>query len=390
MKKKERFWITAFLLLCMVFLSAVFAVQGSLLSTMIANYQLDAANQGTANTMAFLGGIIALISAFALQGRWKKRTLVKVSVLICVAGLILMWIAPVYGLYVAAWFITGFGLGLMDTLLSACMADLYTGKQAVLMMCILHTAYGLSSVFSPMGYSYLLASGTPWKRIYLVIAVVGLLIVLGALVVRKLKHMVDREEQSRQTLSLTGILPALHHGHLIWLVVAIFFHGIFLSGLNTWINRYADTLADSITLPAQSCVFFGLMLSRLSMPFLPIKTERYVIVGGLLGGIALCVGLAFPNGWLLRIMLILSSLLFGALIPCIITLACQRQQSNTMLATTAIMLMLYLGQAVSSPMIALLESTIGLKAGMFLCAACMLICSGCCAGDRLNGGHNNS
>lgn len=382
MKKTERSLITIFLLLCMVFLSAVFAVQGSLLSTMIDNYQLNAANQGLANTMAFSGGIIALISAFALQGRWKKRTLVKASVLICVAGLVLMWIAPTYGLYVTAWFITGFGLGLMDTLLSACMADLYTGKQAVLMMCILHTAYGLSSVFSPMGYSYLLSTHTPWKRIYLVIAAVGLMIVLGALVVRRLNHIVDNEELSQQTLRLTGIVPALHQGHLLWLVSALFFHGIFLSGLNTWVNRYADTLGDAITLPAQSCVFLGVMLSRFCMPFLPIKTERYVVAGGLLGGIALCIGLLFPNGWILRIMLVLSSLLFGALIPCIITLACQRQPSNTMLATTAIMLMLYLGQAVSSPMIAMLEATLGLKAGMFLCAACMLICSLCCVCDR--------
>lgn len=383
MKRSERVLITVFLLLCMFFLSAVFAVQGSLLSTMIDNYQLNATSQGTANTMAFAGGIIALISAFALQGRWKKRTLVKASVMICVAGLVLMWLAPTYGLFVAAWFITGFGLGLMDTLLSACMADLYTSKQAVLMMCILHTAYGLSSVFSPMGYSCLLASGAPWKRIYLVIAVVGLMIVLGALLVRRLNHIVDNEELSQQTLRLTGIVPALHQGRLLWLVFAIFFHGIFLSGLNTWVNRYADTLGDAITIPAQSCVFLGVMFSRFSMPFLPIKTERYVIAGGLLGGIALCVGLLFSNGWILRLMLILSSLLFGALIPCIITMACQRQPANTMLATTAIMLMLYLGQAVSSPMIALLESAFGLQSGMFLCAACMLICSGCCICDRL-------
>ena len=153
MSKTERTLITVFLLLCMVFLSSVFEVQGSLLSTMIDHFQLDAARQGTANTMAFAGGIVALVSAFALQGRWKKRTLLKAAVLTCAAGLVLMWLSPNYGLYVAAWFITGFGLGLMDTLLSACMADLYSGKQAVMMMCILHTAYGLSSVFSPMVYA---------------------------------------------------------------------------------------------------------------------------------------------------------------------------------------------------------------------------------------------
>jgi len=382
MAKTERMLITAFLLLCMVFLSSVFAVQGSLLSTMIDHFALDAARQGTANTMAFAGGIVALVSAFALQGRWKKRTLLKAAVLVCAAGLILMWLAPNYGVYVAAWFVTGFGLGLMDTLLSACMADLYSGKQSVMMMCFLHTAYGLSSVFSPMAYAGLLSAGVPWQRIYLVIAVVGAVLLLCALIIRKVRHMVDREELAQQTVSLKGILPALHKGRLLWLVAAIFFHGIFLSGLNTWINRYADTLPGSIHLPAQSCVFLGLMLSRLLMPFLPIKAEKYVVAGGLLGGIALSIGLLFPNGWVLRAMLIISSLLFGALIPCVITLGCERQKANTLLATTGIMLMLYLGQAVSSPAIAMLESLVSLRAGMFLCALCMVVCSLCCAIDR--------
>lgn len=383
MKRMEKTWITAFLLLCMVFLSAVFAVQGSLLSTMIEQFQLDPARQGTANTMAFAGGIIALVSAFALQGRWKKRTLLKGAVLLCAAGLVLMWIAPSYGLYVTAWFVTGFGLGLMDTLLSACMADLYSGKLAVLMMCILHMAFGLSSVLSPMGYAALLSGGTPWKSIYLVIAAVGVLIILSALVIKKTQGIVDREAIAQQQMDLKRILPALREGGLLWLTAAIFFHGIFLSGLNTWINRYADGLGVAIAFPAQSCVFLGLMLSRLLIPFLPIKTNRYVIAGGLLGGIALVIGLLFSDGWALRGMLILSSLMFGALIPCVLTLGCERQKSNTLLATTGIMLALYLGQAVSSPLIAALEAAIHLRAGMFLCAMCMVLCSLCCAIDTV-------
>lgn len=381
MKKSERAWITAFLLLSMVFLSAVFAVQGSLLSVMIDAFQLDAARQGLANTMAFLGGVIALVIAFLLKGRWQKRTLLKAAILICAAGLALMWLAPVYSLYVAAWFMAGFGLGLMDTLLSACMADLYTGRQAVTMMCILHTAYGLSSVFSPMAYAALLSRQTPWKLIYLLIAAAGLILVAAALVIRKACRITDSEPLSPEKGDLRRILPALREGRLLWLVAAIFFHGIFLSGLNTWINRYADSLGTAVAIPAQSCVFLGLMLSRLLMPFLPVKADRYVIFGGLLGCAALCIGLLFPGGWFLRIMLIASSLLFGALIPCVLTLGCQRQKDNTLLATTGIMLALYLGQAVSSPLIAALESALSLRAGMFLCALCMALCSLCCAAD---------
>ena len=382
MKRTERALITLFLLLSMAFLSSIFAVQGSLLTSMIDHFHLDHSRQGLANTVASAGGIIALVGAFALQGRWKKRTLLKAAIFLCSAGLALMWIAPGYGLYVAAWFVTGFGLGLMDTLLSACMADLYTGKTAVTMMCILHTSNGLASVLSPMGYAGLLSAGVHWKQVYLIVAGAGLGILLVALVVRILCKIVDREEPAAQAVSLRRILPTLRDGRLLWLTASIFFHGIFLSGLSTWINRYADTLGDAIALPAQSCVFIGLMLSRLMMPFLPIKTEKYVVSAGFLGCGFLCIGLLFPGGWLLRVMLALSSLMFGALIPCVITLACGRQPSNTLLATTGIMLALYLGQGVSSPMIAGLEALLGLKAGMLLCALFMALCSLCCLIDR--------
>jgi len=380
MKKPERLLMTIFLLLCMVFLSAVFAVQGALLTAMIDAYRLDYASQGAANTMAFAGGIAALVCAFALQGRWHKRALLRFSLVVCASGLVLMWLAPSYTLYVAAWFITGFGLGLMDTLLSACMADLYTGRQAVTMMCLLHTCYGLSSVLSPMGYAGLLAAGIPWQQVYLVIGMVGAVLLGSALVVRKALRITDGAAAG-QGVQLRQILPTLREGRLLWLVAAIFFHGIFLSGLNTWINRYAEGIHSGIALPAQSCVFLGVMLSRLLMSFLPIKAERYVVVGGFAGGAALCLGLLTGNGWLLRAMLIVSSLMFGALIPCVITLACQRKPQYTLLVTTGIMLSLYLGEAISSPAIAALESLFSLKAGVLLCALSMILFSVCCLFD---------
>ncbi len=382
MRKAEKGLITAFLLISMMFLSGVFAVQGSLLSSMIRHFELTAANQGTANTVAFAGGLAALVMAFSLKGRWQKRTLLKAAIMVCALGLLLMWLAPGYAMYVAAWFVAGFGLGLMDALLSACMADLYTGKLAVTMMCLLHTSNGLSSVLMPMVYAGLLDSGMAWQKVYMLIGLAGLAIVAAAWTVKKIFGMADTEDISGQQVRLKEILPALKNGRLMWLVAAIFFHGIFLSGLNTWINRYAEGIAGMESLPAQSCVFIGLMLSRLLMPFLPVKTEKYVLWAGIGGGALLCVGLVFPVGWVLRVMLILSSLCFGALIPCVITLGCARQQNNSLLCTTGIMLALYLGQGVSSPVIAWLEGLFSLRAGMFLCAGCMALSSLCCMADR--------
>ncbi len=381
MSNANRRWIAVYLLLSMAFMSAVFAVQGALLSSMIEAFDLRASSQGTANAMAFIGGIVALTAAFFVQGRWRKRTLLKASILLCAAALTLLYLAPGYVSFCGVWFVLGFGLGLMDTLLSACMADLYTGDAAKRMMCMLHTSFGLSSVLTPMGYAALMEHSMTWKQVYLVIAASGALLVLVALLIRRAKRIPDEEIICARSVSLGAIISQIRESRILGLVVAMFCHGIFLSGLNTWINRYSDTLSGIFSIPAQSCLFAGIMLSRLLIPFLPIRADRYVRMGGLLGAVILALGIFIPNGFALRAALVLSGLLFGALIPCMLTLGCERKSDNTLLVTTAMMLALYLGQAVASPLIATLESAFTLRIGIMICPVFMALCSACCIAD---------
>ena len=381
MSNANRRMVALFLLCGIAFLSAVFAVQGALLNAMIDGYGLVASNQGTANAAAFAGGIVALLGAFFLQGRWRKRGLLKASIALCAGALILLWLAPSYALFCAVWFVVGFALAMMDTLLSSCMADLYTGDSATRMLCVLHTTFGLASVLTPMGYQALLGGGLPWKRVYLVIAACGVMLLAVAVVVQALRRIPDPEALSARTASIGDIAAGIRAGRLAMLVVAMLFHGIFLSGLNTWINRYAETLSGAFAIPAQSCLFLGIMLSRLLLPVLPVKAGQYVKVGGLLGAVALAVGLCTSSGLMLRVALVFSGLLAGALIPCVISLGCERLRENTLLVTTAMMLALYAGQAVSSPIIARLQDAFGLRWGIALCALCMALCSGCCVAD---------
>lgn len=379
MNRSDRRWVAAFLLLGMCFLSAIFAVQGALLSAMIDAFSLTAARQGAANAAAFAGGICALTAGFLMQGRWRKRTLLKAAMAVCAAGLALLCFAPTYGAFTAVWFVVGFGMGLIDALLSACMADLYSGSEATRMMCLLHTAFGLSSVLSPMGYEALLAGGVPWKRVYLIIALCGAALIAAALLVRRLAHIPDPEVLQSGRFSLRQTAGDLRGSGLLTLCVALFFQGVFLSGLNTWVNRYAGLLPDALPVPAQSCFFLGIMLSRLLFPFLSIGAGRYAKAGGLLGCAVLAAGLITGSGIALRVSLVLAGLLIGAMIPCVLTLGCGRMRDNTLLASTALNLALYLGQGVASPIVAALESRFGLHVGIALCAVCMALSSASCA-----------
>ena len=381
MKSADRRMVAVFLLFGIAFLSAIFAVQGALLNSMIDAYGLRASNQGAANAAAFAGGIAALLTAFFLQGRRRKRALLKASTALCAGATALLWLAPNYAIFCVVWFVVGFALAMMDTLLSSCMADLYTGESGTRMLCVLHTTFGLASVLTPMGYQAMLSAGIPWKRVYLLLAVCGAALLAVAAAVQALRRIPDPEVLSASAVSLGDIAGGIRTGRLAWFVLAMLFHGVFLSGLNTWINRYALSLQGGGTIPAQSFVFLGIMLSRLLFPLLPVKTERYVQFGGLLGCAALSAGLCSSNGLVMRVSLLGAGLLVGALIPCIISLGCDRLRENTLLPTTAVMLSMYAGQAISSPIIASLESAFSLRAGIALCAVCMALCSACCVLD---------
>ena len=376
MSQQNRRLIAAFLLISMIFMSAIYATQGTLLSSMIEAFGLTGINQGTANSVAFAGSIAALIIAFALQGRYRKRLILIISMILCIAGLMFLWGAPNYAVYVCTWAVIGFGLGLMDTVLSACMADLYAGDSGTLMMCMLHTAFGLSSVIMPMAYNGMMGQGMTWKQVYLAVAVCGAVFLALSSLIKVKMQIRDNEILSPESHEIRAILQSIGKDHLTGLVAAMFFQGICLSGLNTWINRYADSLSV-VSVPAQSCLFFGIMLSRLSMPFLPIRTDRYVRLGGICGSVVLAAGLLTRSGLVLRIALAVSGFLFGAMIPCMLSIGCERNRRNTLLVTTAMMLSLYLGQCVSSPLIAAIDSFAGLQAGMYMCVVCMLLCSVC-------------
>ena len=380
--------LAIFLLLSMAFLSGIFALQGALLSAMIEAFDLRASAQGLPNAAAFAGGVAALAIAFAASRKMKKWPMLVGSIALCVLALAGLKAAPGFAAFVAVWCVLGLGMGWMDTLLSACMAELYQGKWAERMMCLLHTAYGVASMAAPALYVRLMDGGMEWKDLYLVAAAFGGgLLILAALTMRlwRGRSAAAKPQDGRRE----NLWTLIREGKLLWMMAAMFFHGIFLSGLNTWINRFSETVSHPFAgLPAMSFLFFGVMVSRLVVPYLPVKTKTYVKTAGFLACACLTAGVAIGEGLALGVCLALSGLLFGSLLPCMLTLACGRLTEHTLTATTALMLSYYLGEAAASPILGAMESAFSLGAGMILCAALMAGASLCCALDPAIGGRH--
>ena len=364
-----------YLLFGIVFMSSVSALQGALLSAVISAYRLESSAQGLSSSAAFAGGTAALAATLFLRELLPKRTLLNIAIALSAASLAALRFASGYTLFIGIWLIAGFGMGMMDTLLSACMADLYQGKTGERMMCLLHVFYGLASMLSPLLYERMMEHGIAWNSVYLYAAAYGGLLLAAFVLARLLLRGRGQTVPAETHIALKQMLPVIRDNHLLRPISAMFFHGLFLAGLNTWINRYGQTLKGNGILPAMSFMFLGLMLSRLLIPYLPLKTENYIRVSGIAAGAVLAAGLFFDSRLFLNGALLVSGLFFGAMIPCILNLACSRMQGGTLLATTALMLALYLGESLSSPIIGALEAAFSLRVGIAFCAVCMVLSS---------------
>lgn len=372
--KNRKMLLTAALFGGMVLLSSIFSLQGALLEDLIAHYNLSDSAQGLAGAVSSVGGVIALAVSFFLMGRVRKFGLLKVAFAICSAALAALFFIPSFAVFVLIWGCIGVGLGFVDTLLSACMSDLYHGeeKKATRMMCMLHMTYGLASMALPVLYSLLKSWRMPWYGMYAVVGGFGAVLLMFTLFASAGHE--KAETSARSSFSAKEIARTVTAGALPFFILAMFFHGYFLAGLNTWITSYIGVTLDSgIGDISLTFLFAGVMLSRFLFPFTGLKTEKYICFSCILSAVFLLCAVLSGNGVAAAVLVALSGLAFGATIPCMLNLACEGVPENTMLATTPMMLSLYLGEAAAPPLIGVMESTVGLHWGMISCCVIMLV-----------------
>ena len=386
MTKGKRQQLAVLLIFGMVFLTFIFALHGSLLSRIIGTFGLDDSLKGIPSASCSAGGFLALLSAFVFQGRIGKVTLLKWGVLICSVFLLLVSMTSVFGLFVACWGVIGIGLGYLDTLLSSCMADLYQGETLRRMMCILHFTYGMAFVIAPVVYSYALQyldeKLVAWNRLYLFVAGMGIFLLVLLLAATRKNADVKMDSAAKEEKLSGKLLKNLmlaDRGALLKWIAAMLFHGIFLSSMSTWINRYAEQLLQRETgIYALSFLFLGVMLSRLLMSFVKIPTGPYLCVSGILAFGMTVWMLGCESEIPLYITLCVCGLFFGALIPCMLTVSTSSAPHHSMLVTTLMMLSLYLGEVIGPAFTGMLETVYHLGIGIGVSGISIAMTSLCC------------
>lgn len=364
---RQKWAYTVAILASMVFLAMAHQMRPSQLSAVIDYYSLSDSQQGMPAAFATMGSIGAMFLAIGLTGRVRKPVMLVISIAVSLLLALPQYFCPPLALFLALNFAYGIALGMIDTLVSACMAEVHTGKRSALMLSLLHASYGLGGITAPMLYGRLLASGASWNRLFLVLILIGaaLLAYIAPVSLRQAKLTPASDSQRAARFSVSGIRTFFADPILSSFTGLMFCFGVSFGGMTTWMVRFVDvTYSTAIGDTVLSLVFLGILIGRIVTPFLPVSEKAFLKFAGagyfLLMSAALLIGSAEATAVLACIACILA----GPIIPYAMSIACGRMLENTLLVSTILNLSMYIGQTLASPIMGGIEGFAGLEAAM--------------------------
>ncbi|MBQ4089598.1 MAG: MFS transporter [Clostridia bacterium] len=366
MSNRQRWLYTAAILIMMMFLAAVHQLRPAQLSDMIGFYQLTDSQQGLPASVYSVGLMLAMLLAIMLTGRIRKPLLLLIAFIAGALTLLPQYFMPAYGVFLGLNVLMGIALGLLDSLVSANMADLHTGRRGAIMMSMLHASYGIGGMVAPVAYSGLMSSGVAWNMLFIIAAAAGavLLVYVGPVSLRQ--TALTQEQTGEGAKFSAGMLKEFFTDRtMLTFVVMMFCFAMFFNGSNNWLIRFVEVEYESkISGTVLSMVFVGLTAGRLLLPLLPIGTELFLKVSGFAYAVVMFGALLIGNDIAMAVCCCIGSCIAGPIIPFAMSLACGRMQDNTLFASTMLNLALAVGQIVVAPIMGAFEGAFGIGSAM--------------------------
>lgn len=364
---RQKWAYTVAILVSMMFLAMAHQMRPSQLSAVIEYYGLSASSQGMPAAFAALGSIGAMFLAIALTGRIRKPIMLVVFIAASLVLMLPQYFCPPLILFLALNFAYGVALGMIDTLVSACMAEVHTGKRSALMLSLLHASYGVGGIVAPVLYGRLLAAGTSWNRLFLALILIGvaLLLYIAPVSLRQTRLTATSANDRAARFSISGMRKFFADPILSAFTGLMFCFGISFGGMTTWMVRFVDsTYSTTMGSTVLSLVFLGILIGRIVTPFLPVSEKTFLKIAGagyfVLMSVALLIGSAKATAALACFACVLA----GPIVPYAMSIACSRMPENTLLVSTLLNLSMYIGQTLASPIMGGLDGFAGLSVAM--------------------------
>lgn len=378
----KKIFYTACVFLSMWVLSATHAAMGYLNTSVIDFYSLEGAMKGLPGSINTVLSMTAFMLVIFMIGKIRKPLIVLTGAMGSACALITLTGTYSFSVFIFLIGLSGFACGCIDSVASASISDLYSGKRSAQMMCALHAVYGIGGFLMPFAYGWLVERAGRFQTAYLSLGVFAALLSVMILFVTKGRF---REFEAEDADSMRFSVPALKrlfsNRSIVPMIVILFAIGMYCNGVLDWGKRFMDMKYQKYETIIVSCLYLAIAVSRLAMSFIKVNTLMFSRAALFIAFAFLAVASFAANPVVALVCMILSMLASGPVIPIVLSMACEAVPQDRFLASGVLLMFHFLGKTVNAPFFGAVESSIGISWGMLFtalsalvaCAAAMLI-----------------
>ena len=355
-------------------------ITGPFLSDIMTDYNITLQDGGIMTFCQYLGGIAAVFLFSKAVDRSIKPLTLIVSSGIAAGMLFFIGSFLPFNMFIMLYLIFGAALGIVDTVNSAILTDLYPEKTGS-MLSLFHGICCIGAATVPVISALLGASS--WKNIYQTVAVI-MAVVITAQLAAYLTERKDIKHIYTNKAAESGATPSkkIFSDKNVWLIAfATLFYGMAQNGITIWVVKYCQEAYPKAgaLLHALVLVFFwiGMAVIRLAIGLTPffknIPPKSIIVIGNIIAGVVLLIGTVSGNYQAFFISTLLFGIFIGATIPMIISLITGMYPQNTGLSSGIIFASQYIGFCFISMLMGIVAAAFGITVMMLLPVASAII-----------------
>jgi fucose permease len=241
---------------------------GVLLPSILSTYQLTPATVTLLFVSQISGYIVAAFSSSLVSSRLGLARMLLVAASSLTAALLIYALSPSWFIMVAAGTLLGLGIGLIDAGINTYIVQ---DSRSANLIGSLHAFYGIGALLGPAVATTLLAVGMNWRQVYLVLASVVSVLVVGLVIILIYRYqpMMMRVTTS-DTTAVGNLRRSLHHPAVLLTGLLLMVYVGTEASIGNWaytVQSVARQTPELIAGYSVSAYWMGLTIGRFSLSY---------------------------------------------------------------------------------------------------------------------------
>lgn len=316
-----------------------FIMYSALVASFAVTYEITLAEAGIVGSVLCAGQLVVIFLNDYLGRKLTKLVLIVAGTTLHVLSMFWIALSPSFVILIAAFFVNGAAISLLNVVMSAHISDLFQDKRNSYLN-IFHGIYGLGSLAGPILPTLIIACGLNWQVSYIIIGMLSILVLIFMAVLAKAQ---TNQEISQKRENIEGkrtfITLLRNQATVLICICSLLFMGFDMT-VSTYMSSYMELELNAAAIAGLTITFYwtGSAVGRLLYPvlFAGFDTRKYLVAVNLLTAVLLFVGTGVSGKYVMLVMIAVIGLLSGVNFPLQIGMACELTPENSVGATNAV------------------------------------------------------